>query len=477
MPGSRTIPNGIVAVAALLVAAFLTVPTSAPEAFPTSSLSCTKTADPTNIVLPAGPTTVTHTIGVKVNGSRTLNNVTIEDALGTDVAYVSDDSTCSYSAATNVVTCNVGTLAGGGTATVNIVVDLAAVTADQVTNVATVSSPDTTRGGSCQDDVTITRIVEEPLLACLGKNVTDPSSGVLDEGVTKIVTYEISIQNQGDGTATNVDVSDIFTVDQAIEFVSAAWSDNGGSTAAECFIDGSGTAASDGDAIMNSSDVVCDIGDIGTGVTRTLTLQVRVINPVAGQEFSNSAVADADNTDPTTQTCEETLTVQSTPDGDEGCTPGYWKNDADKRGAEHWTDTGYDPADGLSVVDGAACLPNAVFDPDFNGNGDPSWWTCNLDGDKGDTEIDDLLNALAFPGDCGPTDNCDKPGAARILLRAAVAALLNAASPDVNYPRSESDIIMDTEDAIASMNRNVMLGLARGLDIDNNLGCPLPAFE
>ncbi|HSF43302.1 MAG TPA: hypothetical protein VLT87_26115, partial [Thermoanaerobaculia bacterium] len=64
-------------------------------------------------------------------------------------------------------------------------------------------------------------------------------------------------------------------------------------------------------------------------------------------------------------------------------------------------------------------------------------------------------------------------GAAKILLRAAVAALLNAAHSGVDYPRTTAEIIADVNAALASNNRNTMLELASELDDDNNGGCPL----
>jgi hypothetical protein len=78
-----------------------------------------------------------------------------------------------------------------------------------------------------------------------------------------------------------------------------------------------------------------------------------------------------------------------------------------------------------------------------------------------------LLEALSFRGGSGTT------AAARILLRAAVAALLNSAHPDIDYPRTTAEVIADVNAALASGNRSVMLALALELDADNNLGCPL----
>jgi len=86
---------------------------------------------------------------------------------------------------------------------------------------------------------------------------------------------------------------------------------------------------------------------------------------------------------------------------------------------------------------------------------------------NGDGKDDTLLDALNYQGGSGTT------GAVRILLRAAVAALLNASNPNVAYPRTAASIIADVNAALASGNRNTMLSLATALDQDNNLGCPL----
>lgn len=121
--------------------------------------------------------------------------------------------------------------------------------------------------------------------------------------------------------------------------------------------------------------------------------------------------------------------------GAEGCTMGFWKNHL---GA--WTPTGFGPDQTVE----------SVFDvPDQFGLDD-----------------DTLLEALRYKGGPGPL------GAARILLRAAAAAILNAAHPDVNYALSQADIIADVNAALAG-SRAQMLALATDLDKANNAGCPL----
>jgi hypothetical protein len=122
--------------------------------------------------------------------------------------------------------------------------------------------------------------------------------------------------------------------------------------------------------------------------------------------------------------------------GAEGCTPGYWKNHPSS-----WAATGYSRTQTLE----------SVFNvPDAYG----------LDNVT-------LLAALSLSG--GPT----VANAAGVLLHHATAALLNAAHPGVDYPRTAASIISDVNAALATGSRATMLALKDALDRDNNRGCPI----
>ncbi len=96
--------------------------------------------------------------------------------------------------------------------------------------------------------------------------------------------------------------------------------------------------------------------------------------------------------------------------GGEGCTPGFWRQ------SQHfvfWAETPYSPTDSYE----------AVFGVDLTGG---------LDGFT-------LLDAVWVGG-----------GGANRLLRHSVAALLNAAHPDVNYDFTEAEVIAAVQAAFAS---------------------------
>jgi hypothetical protein len=122
----------------------------------------------------------------------------------------------------------------------------------------------------------------------------------------------------------------------------------------------------------------------------------------------------------------------------EGCTPGYWKQEHH----QPWTGTGYSPSQTLSSV---FTIPSSLSS--FAG------WT--------------LDRALDGGGGSGLS------GAAQILFRAAVAALLNAAHPNVDYGFSAAAVISTTNSALASGSRTDILNQAAEWDRFNNLGCPL----
>ncbi len=117
----------------------------------------------------------------------------------------------------------------------------------------------------------------------------------------------------------------------------------------------------------------------------------------------------------------------------EGLSHGYWKNHT-----EDWPPTGYSPSQTL----GSVFAQSSSY-----GLGSYT-----------------LLQALDFKGGNTLTEK------AQILLRNAVAALLNAAHPGINYPLTVAQVIAQVNTALASGDADTMLELETTLDGYNNLG-------
>jgi hypothetical protein len=199
-------------------------------------------------------------------------------------------------------------------------------------------------------------------------------------------------------------------------------------------VDDNGTPANLAD------DVVFNLGDLAPGASANYNGSY---SPALEGPSTNTVVATASDAvagSPVEATANATCVVPP-PQEFEGCTPGFWKNSPGS-----WTPTGYSTS---QRVDSVFSLPNGVLNNQL--------------------ADDSLLQALGYPG------GNNLLGAAQILLRAAVASVLNATHPEVDdFPRTVAEVIADVNAALATRDRGTILALASALDADNNLGCDLP---
>lgn len=122
--------------------------------------------------------------------------------------------------------------------------------------------------------------------------------------------------------------------------------------------------------------------------------------------------------------------------GAEGGTPGYWKNNAEKKGASAWGPTGLSPSQRVSTV--------------FTATAGTSYGNLTL------------LQALGTGG-----------GGTNALLRQAVAGLLNALHPDVYYSIYSTQVVLQVNAALYSGNATTIENLKNTLDGYNNKTHPL----
>lgn len=137
--------------------------------------------------------------------------------------------------------------------------------------------------------------------------------------------------------------------------------------------------------------------------------------------------------------CGSAIAGEEHPVCDEGCTPGYWKQD---QHFDSWP-APYTPDSNLRdvfVTSPVELVPDDTF-----------------------------LEALNYGGGSGIA------GATRILLRAAVASLLNSAAPDVDFAVSTGHVVDTTIDRLETEYRPTLLKRADYFDSINNGsgGCPL----
>ena len=116
----------------------------------------------------------------------------------------------------------------------------------------------------------------------------------------------------------------------------------------------------------------------------------------------------------------------------EGCSHGFWKNHP-----QHWQD--YTPGQKVGDIFTLPLSLSVLSD-------------------------DTLMTALGYGG------GNDLVGAAKILLRNAVASLLNANHDDVFYPLTENEVINQVNSALSSENRDTILNFEIVLNLYNNLG-------
>ena len=125
--------------------------------------------------------------------------------------------------------------------------------------------------------------------------------------------------------------------------------------------------------------------------------------------------------------------------GGEGCTPGYWKANADFK---------KDPANAWTTELPDDTLNDAGFMPQSIDLSTTLLETLKLDGGEGD-------------------------GMERNLLKQCVAAKLNAENTNVGYPISVEDVISMCNAVMATEDKDTMENFKDQLDDFNNTFCPI----
>jgi uncharacterized repeat protein (TIGR01451 family) len=147
-------------------------------------------------------TDITYTVTVTNNGPSTSSGGTVTDALPAGTTFAGASSGCSQTAP-NVVTCTVGTLAPGASATFSIGAHIAPSTEGPVTNIAeVVSTPPTEDTNPTNNTATVTTTVLR--FADLAIAKTGPATATSGTDIT----YMVTVTNNGPSTSTGGTVTD-----------------------------------------------------------------------------------------------------------------------------------------------------------------------------------------------------------------------------------------------------------------------------
>lgn len=210
-----------------------------------ADLSVTK-ADAPDPVFVGQP--LTYTLTMRNNGPNNATGVTVTDPLPGGVVFVSAAANQGGCSGTATVTCSLGTLANGASATVTIVVTPTFVGA--LSNTATVAgSPSDPNPGNNSATSATTVLSIPPIRADLALTQTDaPDPGAVNDPLV----YTLTATNHGPSPATGVQLTD--NLPPGVLLIGPP-------------IPSQGTCSGTG-------PVVCQLGTLASGASATVTLNV-----------------------------------------------------------------------------------------------------------------------------------------------------------------------------------------------------------
>ncbi len=246
----------------------------------TADLALVKTATAT---ARAGET-ITYTLTAYNAGPSDAASVRITDTLPGDVTFVAASSGCSN--AGGVVTCVVGSLAAGASASYVITVTAASsiVPGTSLQNSAVVASS-TLDGNASNNSATADTSIVGAADLTISKSGAPASVRAGD-----LVTYTITITNTGPGSARSVDVKDQLPAGMSLV-----------------------SSGASGGGICGGA--VCQFGTLAVNATRTITVVARVAaNTAAGALTNTAAVYSTDEINTANDTATAATTVTTSAD-------------------------------------------------------------------------------------------------------------------------------------------------------------------
>jgi uncharacterized repeat protein (TIGR01451 family) len=261
---------------------------------PDADLSISKTDSPDPVT--AGQN-LTYTVTVTNNGPNTASGVTVSDTLPGNVALVSATPSQGSCSGTTTVSCSLGTIDNGGSATVTIVVTVSSEATGPISNTASASANEPDPSTPNQATATTTVIPVTPAGADLSVDKTDSPDPVLQN---QELTYTVTVHNGGPAQATGVTLTD--TLPAGVVFVSVS-PDTPTCTQA-------------------SGTVTCNLGSIDNGSDSVVTIKVKPGAAAAeAGTITNSATVSSTSSDPNSGNNTATADTAVTKDTDEDGIP------------------------------------------------------------------------------------------------------------------------------------------------------------
>ncbi len=263
-----------------------TATVSGPAA-PTANLSITKAITPSR---PVPGQQVTYLLTVRNAGPSAAVATTVSDQLDpafTGASATSTSGTCSISP-TNLVSCAVGTVASGGTATITLTATLDADATGDISNTATVASP-TADPNNGNNSGTATGTTAPSADVSITKTMDPPTPVAGDP-----VTFTLSVRNAGPSTASAVAIHD--QLDPALSGATTT------TTAGTCAVDAGG-------------ELTCDLGDLASGGTAVVTVTADLAPDYTGT-LANTGTVTSQTPDPNPVNNSATATAGSTASAD-----------------------------------------------------------------------------------------------------------------------------------------------------------------
>lgn len=247
-----------------------------------ADLAVTKTATPAAVVTGAN---VTYAVAVTNNGPGTATNAVLADLVPSGAAFVSVTPPAGWSCTTPDVTCTNPSVTAGASDVFTIVLQATGAAGSTITNTVTVSSATNDPVPSNNSATAKTGIVGAPTDADVAVTKTGPAGPVAPGSV---VTYTLTVMNNGPATATSVSVADP-------------------APAGLSFVANSGAC---------TTTFPCVLGTLAPGASQTITTQFLVSSPFTGSSpYTNTAAVTTATNDPvvSNNTSSASTTVATAP--------------------------------------------------------------------------------------------------------------------------------------------------------------------